>query len=197
MKKSLIYLALLFFVVFFIASCNKEDDLSRSTTKEEIALSGNEAKSIESLCEDYFKTNSNEKRNADKIISVTNEFMLINKKTKEFSNNKPFRIQPIYSYGVEGDAYYEVWFTEDNKNVQGWILISATERDYPLVNFSQGIPYSSRMLNESTKNNKIYRFGASYYAMEKDGQKVADYGKMPTYITNTEIEKRRRRSGRY
>jgi hypothetical protein len=44
------------------------------------------------------------------------------------------------------------------------------------------------MLNETNQQNKIYRFGVSYYAMEENGRKIADYGKMPAYIANADRE---------
>ena len=158
---------------------------------QETILSGNyEAKPIETLCKDYFAANKNEPDNSAKIIAVTNEFMLLNKSTKEFSSKNPCHIQPVYAYGIDGIAYYEVWFTENNTTVQGWILISATNKDYPLVNFSQGIPYSLHLVkNDNSLDNKVYRFGVSYYALEKNGQKVADYGKIPPYVLNSDVDK--------
>ena len=189
--KRMPFLGLLLFVAFMLFSCKREAENTQtppSTKTEESSLLGGKATTIEALCEEYFKIHKEEAANAAKIIAVTNEFFAINQQTKEFENKKPARIQPVYAYGIDGVAYYEIWFTEDNKTPMGWILTSATDKDYPLVNFSQGIPYSSHMLNESNKGNKIYRFGVSYYAMEKDGQKIADYGKMPSFIANANRE---------
>lgn len=179
--------------VLTFAACKKEisdqDTLSNNPGQTEVSMSGYQGKSIEVLTNEFIKTNPEEKKNASKIIAVTNEFFVINGNNKEFGNKKPCHIQPIYAYGIDGVAYYEVWFTEDDKNVKGWMLISATEKDYPLVNFSQGIPYSSHMLTAKTPNNKIYRFGASFYTMEQNGNKVAAYGSMPKYVMNTSIQK--------
>lgn len=189
MKKNAFY-GMLLFVAVMTFSCNKDEELTTDPPPKanEIILPESKATTIEALCEQYFKLHQEEAANAEKIISVTNEFFAINRHTEQFKNKKPVRIQPIYAYGIDGVAYYEVWFTEDNKTPKGWILISATDKDYPLVNFSQGIPYSSRMLNKSNQNNKIYRFGVSYYAMEENGRKIADYGKMPAYIGNSAVE---------
>lgn len=185
--KKITFLSTLLFAAILFHSCQRKSEFTENvpaTQTTESSLLGGQATTIEALCDQYFKTHKEEAAHAEKIISVTNEFFAINQQAKEFRDKKPARIQPIYAYGIDGVAYYEIWFTEDNKNPKGWILISATDKDYPLVNFSQGIPYSSHMLNEFNQNNKIYRFGVSYYAMEKNGQKIAEYGKMPSYIPN-------------
>jgi hypothetical protein len=178
-------------VVATLFSCNKDEQLTETpppTKGDDTSLLGGKSATIEALCEQYFALHKEEAANAEKVISVTNEFLAINKQTEAFRNKKPSRLQPIYAYGIDGVAYYEVWFTEDNRTPKGWILISATDKDYPLVNFSQGIPYSSHLLNKSNQHSKVYRFGVSYYALEENGQKVADYGKMPSFIGNANVE---------
>jgi hypothetical protein len=188
--KNLKLIALLCIIVGAIISCKKYNDgPDNSTTNDEVALSGDNPKSIEALSDEYFAAHADEKANAEKVVAVTNQFIANNQSAKEFSSRKPVRIQPIYSYGIDGVAYYEVWFTEDGRTVKGWILISATDKDYPLVNFSQGIPYSSRIIKEGDQNAKIFRFGVSYYTKEENGQKVAEYGRMPKYVVNSSIEK--------
>ena len=185
--KKIPFLSTLLLTAILFSACHREAQPKENnvvTNPAESSLLGGKATTIEALCDAYFKAHTNESGNTQKIISVTHEFFSINGQTKEFKDKKPARIQPIYAYGIEGVAYYEIWFTEDNATPQGWILISATDKDYPLVNFSQGTPYSSHMLDGSNLNNKIYRFGVSYYAMEKNGQKIADYGKMPSFIAN-------------
>lgn len=189
--KKIPFFSMLLVVAVVLFSCHRDTDLTQNvpvTKTDESSLLGGKGTTIEALSEEYFKTHKDEAANAEKLISVTNEFFAINQQTDEFSTKKPARIQPIYAAGIDGVAYYEIWFTEDDKTPQGWILISATDKDYPLVNFSQGTPYSSHMLNELNRDNKIYRFGVSYYAMEKNGQKIADYGKMPSFIANAERE---------
>lgn len=189
--KKFVFFGLLLFVAIMFFSCNKEQDFTKAppvTNPDKGALLEKKSTTIEALAEQYFKTHQAEAAHAAKVISVTNEFLAINKLSDEFKNKYPARIQPIYAYGIDGVAYYEVWFTEDSKTPKGWILISATDKDYPLVNFSYGTPYSSRMLNKSNQNSKVYRFGVSYYTMEENGMKVAEYGKMPTYIGNSSVE---------
>src|SRR5437868_10608605 len=127
------------------ASCQKDKVQDRSPVT--VQPSGNfQGRSIEALSKEYFTANPAESANEAKVISVINEFLLINKTMKEFNGKTPCRIQPIYAYGIDGVAYYEVWFTEDNKTAKGWVLVSTTDKDYHLVNFSQGIPYSSHLL---------------------------------------------------
>ena len=189
--KTIPFWGMLLFTAILLFSCQKEAKITETTPAPipiESSLLADNATTIEELCEKYFKTHKDEAANAGKIIAVTNEFFAINQQTEEFKNKKPTRIQPIYAYGVNGLAYYEIWFTEDNKSPQGWILISATDKDYPLVNFSQGIPYSSHMLTKFNQDNKIYRFGVSYYTMEQNGQKIAEYGKMPSFVANGDRE---------
>jgi hypothetical protein len=188
--KKLTLFGLLLWLVAVMFSCKKDEDLTETSPPPQVdekTFPGTKGTTIEALAEDYFKSHQAEASHSEKVISVTKEFFAINQQTAEFKNKKPSRIQPIYAYGIDGVAYYEVWFTEDNRTPKGWILISATEKDYPLVNFSQGIPYSSRLLNETNKNNRIYRFGVSYYAMEENGRKISDYGKMPSYIGNSDV----------
>ena len=192
MRKTTLTIGTMLMAITLVTSCKKEENMDivpDNPGQTEVSVSGYQGKSIETLTGEFIKTHPEEEKNASKIISVTSEFFAINGNNKEFGNKKPCHIQPIYAYGVDGVAYYEVWFTENNKNVKGWILISATEKDYPLVNFSQGIPYSSHLITANTQNNKIYRFGASFYAMEQNGNKVAEYGSMPKYILNTSVQK--------
>ncbi|WMJ72820.1 hypothetical protein RCC89_06545 [Cytophagaceae bacterium ABcell3] len=188
MKKTL-NLALWLFLAFaiFTTSCRKKekDNLPGGGGDTETVGVQDKGKSIEELAEQYFSEHKDESKYAEKLISVANDFFVHNKKTEEFGKKKPCHIQPIYAYGIDGVAYYEIWLTEDDQNVKGWLLISATENDFPLVNFSQGVPYSSRLITEHAVDGKVYRFGPSYFALEKNGQKTAEYGQMPSIVYNT------------
>lgn len=191
MKKSFkpVMLLLLAATIMF-TSCKKESEQNPSGGHDkEVVLSDSDGKSIEGLCKEYFSEHEEEKQYEEKVLAVARDFIARQKNTDEFAKKKPCRIQPVYAYGVDGVAYYEIWFTEDDATVKGWALISATEKDYPLVNFSYGIPYSSRLLKDADKGSKVYRFGVSYYVLENNGQKVADYGKMPEYVVNPNADK--------
>lgn len=165
------------------SSCKKEQDrVPGGQTQTEQVQTENKGSSIEELSDDYFRKHEDEKENADKLISVTKDFIALNGQTEEFLGKKPCKIQPIYSYGIDGVAYYEVWFTKDDNTVEGWILVSTTEKDLPLVNFSHARPYSANFRYDLQEGDKIYRFGVSYFVLERNGQKVADYGKMPSVL---------------
>lgn len=155
-----------------------------------------EVKQIEYYCKEFFAKNKEIKDDSDLIIRRTKEFMAINSGTKEFSAKKPFKIFPIYAYGIEGVAYYEIWLTKDGKIPEGWLLLSATEKDYPLVNFShEGTPYSQKVLIKADElgvdvrlSDRIYRFGVSYFTLEnQEGKLLADYGSMPHWLP-TDVE---------
>ena len=135
----------------------------------------------------------------------TDEFMGINLGTVEFDGKVPFAVQPIYSYGVDGVAYYEVWLTEDGRNAKGWLLLSATDTDYPLVNFSHdGTPYSQKVLRNAQERgssvkdgDRIFRFGVSYFTIESpQGLRLGDYGEMPNSLPGPVALKGGGQSGR-
>jgi hypothetical protein len=150
------------------------------------------AKSIERCCKNFFIKNKESKDYSALIVHRTKEVFGINAGIKEFAGKKPLSIHPIYAYGIDGVAYYEVWLTNDGKNPAGWLLLSVSGKDYPLVNFShEGIPYSKKVLEKARekgikfkKTNKIYRFGVSYFTLEnKKGKKLAEFGEMPRWVS--------------
>ncbi len=182
MKKLLIPIASLLLVGGIIFSCQKEeeeiiDQTSKSVDTENLS-------DFEKLSKSYFDNNEIEVSNQEKLLKVANDFLSTNGNQAGFSNKKPLHIQPIYAYGIDGVAYYEVWFTEDGTTPQGWILISATDKDYPVVNFSKGTPYSSNF--DVAEGDKVYRFGVSYFAKESNGDLVDDYGQMPGAVFHTD-----------
>ena len=125
------------------------------------------------------------------IVQRTAEFMAINRFTPEFAGKVPYVAQPIHAHGIHGVAYYEVWFTTDGVNPEGWLLLSVTDADYPAVNFSHnGTPYSLRVRARAANNgrrltatDKFYRFGVSYFTLESaTGELLGDYGQMPLWL---------------
>jgi hypothetical protein len=185
--KLVIAVSLMFGV--FLSSCKKsQEQTPASNYKTETQLAASPGKSIEELSSEYFRTHSDEKESAEKLILITKDFLSLNKGTQEFGNKKPCHIQPIYAYGIDGVAYYEIWFTEDDKTVKGWLLASATDKDLPLLNFSNGIPYSSKLTSKAIEGDKIYRFGVSYFVLERNGQKIAEYGQMPETFYSARTE---------
>lgn len=178
--KKIVFFSLAFIFLVSLLSCEKK--------REEPPVN---LKSFEKYCKEFFTINKEYKDFSETIIQRTKEFMAMNEGTKEFSGKVPFKIFPIYSYGVEGVAYYEVWLTKDGRNPEGWILLSRTDKDYPLVNFSHvGISYSKKVTDQAQKQSvtinssfKTYRFGVSYFTLEdKDGKKIAEFGEMPQFL---------------
>lgn len=170
-----------------LSSCKKDREQAPVTNSQtETLIAADEGKAIEVLADEYFRKHSDEEENASQLIAITKDFLAFNQGTDEFGHKKPCHIQPIYAYGVEGVAYYEVWFTEDDNTVKGWLISSVTDSDLPLLNFSNGIPYSSRLTDQALEGDKIYRFGVSYFVLERNGQKVAEYGQMPTLFFSAE-----------
>jgi len=194
MKKVIINFMLLLAIGVFFSACSKENDQIIPTVEVneqqlETVTANHKGKTIEALSKEYFAKHQLESQHKDKLIQVTNAFFVKYGQAKEFDNKMPAKIQPIYAYGIEGVAYYEVWFTEDDKTIKGWLLTSTTDKDLPLVNFSLGTPYSSHMLGKTSIDTKVYRFGASYFAREDNSQKVAEYGAFPKVIFNPESTK--------
>jgi hypothetical protein len=129
------------------------------------------------------------------VYRRTAEFMAINENTVEFADKVPFAVQPIYAHGVDGIAYFEVWLTRNGMRTEGWLLLSAVDADYPLVNFShEGTPYSQQVIARANElgepvlpDDRIFRFGVSYFALESpDGRLLADFGEMPTWLPKDE-----------
>lgn len=183
MKKIIFPIVLVLLLSVFNA-CQKE--VINPTIQNEVTVKfeGLNGQPIDLLSKAYFDTHTDQVQHQDKLETTTHAFLASLGNNEHFENKLPCHIQPIYAYGIEGVAYYEIWFTEDNKTVEGWVLVSATDKDYPIVNFSQGIPYSSRMKDQFNSSTKVYRFGVSYYALEENGQKINDYGLIPQVLAN-------------
>jgi hypothetical protein len=178
--KRLVFLTLALIFLFSLLSCNNKQE----TAPVDLVP-------FEKYCKEFFNINKEYNDFSDTIIQRIKEFMAINEGTKEFSGKVPFKIIPIYSYGIEGVAYYEIWFTIDGRNPKGWILLSRTDKDFPLVNFShEGIPYSKKVTDQAQiqgitidSSFKMYRFGVSYFTLEnKIGEKIAEFGEMPSFL---------------
>lgn len=187
MKSSIIKLITLvsLFAILIINSCKIEDNeiqpIDTGTTDDQLIK----------VTSDFFNDNPGLVDQSDLIIDVTRNFFKLNSNTKEFENKNPLLIKPVYAYGIKGVAYYELSLTGDNKNPSGWLLISATDKDFPIASFSHnGIPYTQSLAENAVRKGitadkgiKIYRFGVSYYTMENEaGQKIAEFGAMPTWI---------------
>jgi hypothetical protein len=169
-----------------VVSCDKKDETADTviTTQTEQKSFQGDPQSIAALISAYQQAHKNERLDSFKLATVFNQFVNMMGSNKSFEGKKPCRIQPIYAAGVTGVAYHEIWFAKPDKTVEGWVLMSATEKDMPVVNYSHGTPYSAHLVDKAGAEGKVYRFGVSYYALEQNGQKTADYGQMPTTIGN-------------
>jgi len=181
MKKLLLPFILFLSLGILFNACQQKE--IEQLNPETVITTNLRGMSIEELSDIYFEQNPDELTKKENLIEYVNTFYATLGGTEDFSNKKPCFIQPIYAYGIDGVAYYEIWFTEDDKTTKGWLLVSATDKDYPIVNFSMGIPYSSRIMDRDI-STKVYRFGVSYFTAEKEGQKIGEYGAMPTTFAN-------------
>lgn len=181
MKKLLLPFILFLSIGILFNACQQKE--LEQLNPETVITNNLKGMSIEELSDIYFGENPDELSNKENLIGYVNLFYATLGSNEHFSNKKPCFIQPIYAYGIDGVAYYEIWFTEDDKTTKGWLLISTTDKDYPIVNFSMGIPYSYELL-DSDPSTKVYRFGVTYFTAEKEGQKIGEYGAMPTTFVN-------------
>lgn len=183
--KGIVLFALLSTIFF---SCEKNIQSSEEVrTAAESINADLKAQPIDELSAEFFSENPALTDNSELLKEYMNEFLEINASSENFAGKEPCKIVPIYAYGVEGVAYYEIWFTADGTTPEGWVLISATDKDYPIVNFSHdGQPYSQQAYSKSAKKgsvDKVYRFGVSYFTAEDaSGELVAEQGEMPKYL---------------
>lgn len=190
-SRSIQHVVLFVGIMLFAASCAKNDETADTDTNpqtEQTTLKL-EPQSIEALVSTYQQTHKDEQLDGARMIRVFNKFMEIVGSNERFTGKKPSHIQAIYAYGIKGIAYHEIWFTNADKNVEGWVLLSATDKDYPVVNFSQGTPYSATLVKKAGTMGKIFRFGVSYYALEQDGKKTAEHGQIPSSMMNDASDK--------
>ena len=185
------HLTFILSMTFMVVSCDKKDETADTVLdpKTEQKTFQGEPQSIADIISAYQQAHKNERLDSFKVATVFNKFVDMMGTNKSFDGKKPCHIQPIYAYGVTGVAYHEIWFAKPDKTVEGWVLMSATEQDLPVVNFSHGTPYSASMVDKAGAEGKIYRFGVSYYALEQNDKKIADYGQMPTTIGNPAVTK--------
>jgi hypothetical protein len=132
MKNSFKLLMLALFVALSITSCKKKDGkFDPNDTKADVVVFSTEGKSIGDLISKYKKEYSDVSCDSSRLARILEKFLKIVANNDRFTGKAPSHIQPIYAHGIDGVAYYEVWFSTDQKTLQGWALISATEKDYP------------------------------------------------------------------
>ncbi len=102
------------------------------------------------------------------IVKVANELLISHKDLPGFSSASIRGIHPIYDLDGQNVRYYEVKFSSPTKRNNGYAIISASEKDLPVVEFShQGITHHERFTNRiSGKQFKVVRFGPTYFTAE-------------------------------
>lgn len=95
-------------------------------------------------------------------------------------------LQPIYDFDGRTVVYYEVKFTSQLLPHNGYAIISATEDDLPVVEFSEkGETYFERFNSLLKKPFRMVWFGPVFMAAESiDGKLLASIGEMPGIIPN-------------
>jgi hypothetical protein len=186
----LYFVLVLLSMMALVVSCERKTDIADTTlTQIDPMALHYEPQSIETVVSNYQQAYPKEGLDTVKITAVLTKFMEMMHFNERFGNKKPCHIQPIYAYGVTGIAYHEVWFADADKKLAGWVLLSQTDKDYPVVNFSHGIPYSAKLVGNSKTTDKVFRFGVSYYVLEQNGEKVAENGQMPSFVMNAAVNK--------
>jgi hypothetical protein len=197
-SSTLKHLVFILSMTFMLVSCDKKDETADTITSTQTEKKSfqDEPQSIAALISAYQQAHRNEPLDSFRVTTVFNQFVNMMGSNKSFEGKKPCRIQPIYAAGEKGVAYYEIWFAKSDKTVEGWVLMSATEKDYPIVNYSHGTPYSANMMDKAGTDDKVFRFGVSYYTLEHNGKKIAEFGQMPAFIANP-ASKNKGESGGY
>lgn len=182
---------------FILASCLVISSCVKKQQEKTPQLKGNEttvdlatqALPIELLVSAYRNQHLDPGLDSSKIVSTFKWFLEVHDAKGKFAGIKPCRIQPIYAYGIDGVAYYEIWFKDSAGAFKGWVMLSASDNDYPMVNYGYGEPHSSSVLKGDSEKGKVYRFGVNYFVLDVNGAKIAEYGEMPSYIINRKSDK--------
>ncbi len=186
MDNKLILLNVIVALGLAITSCvtPKKEAQPQLNSNDTKAVLATHALPIELLVSTYRQQHADSDLDSIKIVSTFKWFLEVHDAKGKFAGMNPCRIQPIYAYGIEGVAYYEIWFKDLAGAYKGWVLLSATDKDYPLVNYSYGVPHSSRVLKGDSEKGKVYRFGINYFVLDDNGTQIASYGEMPSYVIN-------------
>lgn len=102
-----------------------------------------------------------------------------------FSNAQVSDVHPIYAPTGQTVAYYEVKFSSPAKRDNGYAIISATENDYPVAEFShRGLTHYERLQKLSGRRDfRMIRFGPTYITAEDTGGRLlAEAGGRPIIV---------------
>jgi hypothetical protein len=113
------------------------------------------------------------------------EHLVSFKELTGFKKAKVGEYNAIYDSSGKNIAYYEFKIMSSSEKENGYIIISATEDDFPIVEFSEeGKTHYERFMEKLPgKTFKMVRFGPSYIAAESlTGKLLADIGERPSII---------------
>ncbi|MFZ5352826.1 MAG: hypothetical protein ACOZCL_08895 [Bacillota bacterium] len=104
---------------------------------------------------------------------------------KGFENCRAMHYYPIYGPDRSTVLYYEAKITSDTTTHRGYIILSATEQDYPIVEFhTEGLTNYERLSRLLSVPFKAIRYGTGYIAAEdSEGNRLAAVGDEPLVIT--------------
>ncbi len=98
-----------------------------------------------------------------------------------FANAAVAETFPIYDQDGISIAYYEVKFRSPDGKDAGYAILSADERDLPIVEFShQGTTHFERFQQETKEPFRMVRYGAGYITAEsQQGALLSEIGLRP------------------
>jgi len=102
-----------------------------------------------------------------------------------FRGSQVTAVRPIYDKTGAEVEYYEVKFSSPRESNNGYAIVSATEKDFPVVEFSEkGLTHFERFQNRTgSEHFKMVRFGPNYMTAEDPrGRLLAEIGDRPLLI---------------
>lgn len=120
----------------------------------------------------------------DKVIK---EHIISFKELPGFDSARPDEIHPIYDLDGKSVAYYEVKLISPRGKDNGYVIVSATEDDLPVVEFSEkGKTHAERFRDRlKGKSFKMIRFGPGFISAESPRGKVLDgIGERPSQVSS-------------
>lgn len=104
---------------------------------------------------------------------------------KGFANAHVSDIRPMYDLNGRDVMYYEVKFSSPQLKDNGYAIISATQADLPVVQFSEtGRTHYERLRELTTHEDfRMVRFGPMYITAEtRKGKLLAEIGERPALV---------------
>jgi hypothetical protein len=119
------------------------------------------------------------------VKRIAQELLISFKELPGFNTAQIGEIQPIYSLDGTSIAYHEVKFKTPGGKDNGYAIVSATEDDLPVVEFSEtgDTHYEKFKKQLAGVTFKMVRFGNTYMTAEDDkGKLLAEIGDRPSVL---------------